>query len=56
MSLPHIFASEAKMLLDDGALLIDIREHQRTCRRKHPRCQNHPLSTDRSARLSEPLR
>lgn len=43
MSLPTISPSEAKRLLDDGALLVDIRGTDEHARERIPGAVNHPV-------------
>jgi rhodanese-related sulfurtransferase len=44
MSLRHINASEAKRLVDQGAILIDVREHGEYAAENIPGAHNHPMS------------
>ena len=44
MSLPHISPSDAKLLLDNGALLIDIRDTDEHARERIVQARNVPLS------------
>ncbi|MBI2717306.1 MAG: DUF2892 domain-containing protein [Rhizobiales bacterium] len=44
MSLPHISPSDAKILIDRGALLIDIRDIDEHARERIPAARNVPLS------------
>ena len=44
MSLPHISPAKAKQLIDDGAVLIDIREVNEHASENIPGARNHPLS------------
>ena len=44
MSLPHISPSDAKLLLDNGALLIDIRDTGEHARERIVQARNVPLS------------
>ena len=44
MSLKHINAKEAKRLIDDGAVLVDIREANEYAAENIPGAKNHPLS------------
>lgn len=44
MSLPHISPTEAKQLIDKGAVLIDIREVNEHAAESIPGAMNHPLS------------
>lgn len=44
MSLPHISPSDAKRLIDDGAILIDIRDIDEHARERIPQARNVPLS------------
>lgn len=44
MSLPHINATEAKRLVDRGAMLVDIRETHEHAGEHIPGARNHPLS------------
>ena len=50
MSLKHISAKDARKLVDDGALLIDIREQNEYAAENIPGARNHPLS-----RMGAPL-
>jgi rhodanese-related sulfurtransferase len=50
MPLKHINAREAKRLVDEGAVLIDVREHNESASENIPGATNHPLS-----RLKAPL-
>lgn len=50
MPLKHITAKEARKLVDDGALLVDIREHNEYAAENIPGARNHPLS-----RIAAPL-
>ncbi len=45
MSLPHISPAEAKRLIEQGALLVDIREVDEHARENIPQAANRPLST-----------
>lgn len=44
MPLKHINATEAKRLVDDGAILIDVREHGEYAAENIPGARNHPMS------------
>lgn len=44
MSLPHISPDEAKRLIDQGAVLVDIREANEHAAENIPGARNHPLS------------
>ena len=44
MSLKHISAKDARKLVDDGAMLIDIREQNEYAAENIPGARNHPLS------------
>lgn len=44
MSLKHIGAQEAKRLVDDGAVLIDVRENAEHAAESIPGAKNHPMS------------
>lgn len=44
MSLPHISPADAKLLLDNGAILIDIRDTDEHARERIPHARNVPLS------------
>jgi rhodanese-related sulfurtransferase len=44
MTLKHINAKEAKRLVDDGAILIDVREYNEHAAENIPGAKNHPLS------------
>ena len=44
MSLPTIDPVAAKRLLDEGAVLIDVREPDEHARERVPGARNHPLS------------
>ncbi len=44
MSLPHISPADAKLLLDNGAILIDIRDTGEHARERIPHARNVPLS------------
>lgn len=44
MSLPHINAKEAKRLVDEGAVLIDVREVGEYAAENIPGAMNHPMS------------
>ena len=44
MSLPHINAKEAKRLVDEGAILIDVREVGEHAAENIPGALNHPMS------------
>lgn len=50
MSLKHISAKEAKRLVDGGAMLVDVREHNEYAAENIPGAANHPLS-----RMGAPL-
>lgn len=51
MSLKHINAAEAKRLVDQGAVLIDVRENNEYAAENIPGAQNQPLSMLSRARL-----
>ena len=42
MPLPHISPADAKLLIDRGALLIDIRDLEEHARERIPAARNHP--------------
>jgi rhodanese-related sulfurtransferase len=44
MSLPHISPSDARLLIDKGAVLIDIRDLDEHVRERIPGARHHPLS------------
>lgn len=44
MSLPHISAKQAKQLVDDGAILIDVREVAEHAAESIPGAKNKPMS------------
>ena len=44
MSLPHISPSDAKALINQGAILIDIRDMDEHARERIPQAKNMPLS------------
>ena len=44
MPLPHISPTDAKLLIDRGAMLIDIRDLEEHARERIPAARNHPLS------------
>lgn len=44
MSLPHISPSDAKALIDQGAILVDIRDMDEHAREHIPQAHNMPLS------------
>ena len=44
MSLPHISPSDAKALINQGAILIDIRDMDEHARERIPQARNMPLS------------
>ncbi len=44
MSLPHISPSDAKLLLERGAVLVDIRDSGEHARERIPQARNVPLS------------
>ncbi len=44
MSLPHISPSDAKALIDRGAILVDIRDAEEHARERIPQARNMPLS------------
>lgn len=44
MTLPTIAPAEARRLVDDGALLVDVREPDEYARASVPGSENHPLS------------
>jgi rhodanese-related sulfurtransferase len=51
MSLPTITPTEAKRLLDEGAMLVDVRAPDEHARERIPGARNHPL--DRLTTLEE---
>ena len=51
MSLPTITPTEAKRLLDEGAMLVDVRGPDEHARERIPGARNHPL--DRLTTLDE---
>lgn len=51
MSLRHIDAKEAKRLVDQGAVLVDIREAAEHMSENIPGARNHPLSRLAGAKL-----
>jgi rhodanese-related sulfurtransferase len=53
MSLKHINAKEAKKLVDDGAMLIDIREVNEHSAENIPGARNKPLSGIAGSRLND---
>ena len=44
MSMPHISPAKAKALIDQGAILVDIRDMDEHARERIPRAHNMPLS------------
>ncbi len=52
MPLPRISPSDAKLLIDNGALLIDIRELEEHARERIPGSRNHPLTNLREGTIS----
>lgn len=44
MTLKHINAAEAKRLVDQGAVLVDVRENNEYAAENIPGARNHPLS------------
>ncbi len=55
MSLPKINANEAKRLIDQGAVLIDIRSPQEHAGERIPGAQNRPLGPGMSVEASGPI-
>jgi rhodanese-related sulfurtransferase len=55
MSLPKISAEEAKRLIDQGAVLIDIRGPQEHAGERIPGAQNRPLGQATSLKTSGPI-
>jgi rhodanese-related sulfurtransferase len=55
MSLPKISANEAKRLIDQGAVLIDIRSPQEHAGERIPGAQNRPLGPEMSVEASGPI-
>jgi rhodanese-related sulfurtransferase len=55
MSLPKISANEAKRLIDQGAVLIDIRSPQEHAGERIPGAQNRPLGPGMSVEASGPI-
>jgi rhodanese-related sulfurtransferase len=55
MSLPKISAEEAKRLIDQGAVLIDIRSPQEYAGERIPGAQNRPLGQGMSLGASGPI-
>ena len=53
MSLPKLSPAEAKRLMDEGAVLVDIRDRDEHARERVPGARNHPLSQLDSASFSE---
>lgn len=53
MSLPNLSPSEAKRLMDEGAVLVDIRDRDEHARERVPGAQNHPLSQLDNASFSD---
>ena len=45
MSLPNIGPTQAKRLIDEGAVLVDVREASEFARERVPGARNLPLST-----------
>lgn len=52
MSLPHINAKQAKKLVDDGAVLIDIREVNEHAAENIPGAENRPLTRMAGTRIN----
>ena len=52
MPLPRISPSDAKLLIDNGALLVDIRELEEFARERIPGAKNHPLTNLREGTIS----
>jgi rhodanese-related sulfurtransferase len=52
MALKHITAAEAKKLVDQGAMLIDVREVNEHAGENIPGARNEPLSRIGSARIT----
>jgi rhodanese-related sulfurtransferase len=52
MTLPRISPSDAKLLIDGGALLVDIREEEEFVREHIPGAMNHPLAGLRAGTVS----
>lgn len=44
MSLPTLKPADAKRLMDEGAILVDIRDRDEHARERVPGAQNHPLT------------
>jgi len=55
MSLPEISPEEAKRLIDQGAVLIDIRSVQEHAKERIPGAQNRPLGPSMSLDASGPI-
>jgi rhodanese-related sulfurtransferase len=53
MSLPALSPTEAKRLVDQGAVLVDIRDPDEHARERVPGARNHPLSQLDSASFPE---
>jgi rhodanese-related sulfurtransferase len=53
MSLPNLSPSEAKRLMDEGAVLVDIRDRDEHARERVPGAQNYPLSQLDNASFSD---
>ena len=53
MSLPHISPSDAKLLIEKGAILVDIRDNGEHARERIPQAQNVPLSKLCDQRIGE---
>jgi rhodanese-related sulfurtransferase len=55
MSLPKISAEEAKRLIDQGAILIDIRSPQEHAGERIPGSRNNPLGQEMDVEASGPI-
>jgi rhodanese-related sulfurtransferase len=55
MSLPKISAEEAKRLIDQGAVLIDIRSPQEHAKEYIPGARNRPLGPEMNLEASSPI-
>lgn len=53
MSLPHIDARMAKQLVDNGAVLIDVREAREHAAENIPGARNQPLSSLAGGKVSD---
>ncbi len=53
MPLPHISPADAKLLIDRGAVLIDIRDLDEHARERIPAARNRPLSKLREGSVGE---